>query len=389
MAAAILALLVLAPMSAASAEKEKAKTKAPASAPAAVAPATLTLDEIRTQLDSGSLAVAVEQLELLAHGGNHEAELLLGDLHMAGRGVVHNYSMAATWYRRAADGGNADAEFKLGVLHQRGQGTILYLGRARELFTEAARQGHAGAIEALKRMGVEPPPVTPPTPAKAAAKTAMAAATGKDAKAPGKDAAKAVAAGIAKAMPQFEKQLAGLKTQVGGGEAVLSVDLLGAGPLSSGAPDKQLASLLQRLADAQGTGDVKALKTLMEPEYAACAKDGDRAAYDAYLKDVLDFAVKPDDRVSVGEIKPDAPLPFAGGVTYPVRPSHYLAITGAAKAAAKSGQVTLPDLTLQLVVKRDGGWSLVFGCPAATPKPAAAPKAAPKPAPPAGDKAKA
>ena len=121
----------------------------------------------------------------------------------------------------------------------------------------------------------------------------------------------------------------------------------------------------------------------MGPEYAACATDKNRQAYDAYLADGLAFDIAPGYGVRMGVLKPETPLPFPGLVTYPVRPSHYVLIEGKGKASAAAGQVELPPLVVQPVVSLKGEWSLVFGCPMAGSP--AAPQ--PKPAQPAGGKA--
>ena len=181
-------------------------------APAAASAATLTLDEIRAQLASGNAEAAVEQLRLLARENNAQAQVLLGDLHMKGQGVLHNFSLGANWYQRAADAGDAEAEYKLGRLFQRGEGVILYLGRARDLFAKAAQQGHQGAAQALKDMGA-PPPVMKPRPR---AKTAAAKG---DAKGGPKDkagAAKAVVDKVGQKIAQVEARLTNLMKRSAG-----------------------------------------------------------------------------------------------------------------------------------------------------------------------------
>ena len=352
-------------------------------APAASA-ATLTLDEIRAQLASGNAEAAVEQLRLLARENNAQAQVLLGDLHMKGQGVLHNFSLGANWYQRAADAGDAEAEYKLGRLFQRGEGVILYLGRARDLFAKAAQQGHQGAAEALKEMGAAPPGLKPPRVKMAAAKGDMKG----DAKAGTKDkagVAKAVTDKVGQKIAQVEARLTNLMKRSAGAGPMLAVGLFGAEPPAPGAvPDPKLLELVGRYAAAVKARDLKALKALMGPEYAACATDKNRQAYDAYLADGLAFDIAPGYGVRMGALKPETPLPFPGLVTYPVRPSHYVLIEGKGKASAAAGQVDLPPLVVQPVVNLKGEWSLVFGCPAGAGSPAA-PK--PKPAQPTAKKA--
>lgn len=135
---------------------EKAGEKAGA-APEAAKP--LDLEGVREALGRGEAKMAVLHLRLLASQGNPDAQLLLGDLFMEGRGIYQNYSMAGSWYKKAAQAGNAESQFKLAVLYQKGQGVPLYIGRSRELLISAAQQGYARAIESLKKQGIEPPPV--------------------------------------------------------------------------------------------------------------------------------------------------------------------------------------------------------------------------------------
>lgn len=347
-----------------------------AAAPA-LQPAAPSLDQVRSLLKAGDTAAAVAALRSLAKDKNAEAALLLGELHMEGRGVIHNYSLAADWYQRAADAGDAEAQYKLGRLYLEGKGVIVYLGRAQEMFTRAARQGHAGAIAALTRMGVKPPAPAAAEPAMAA--TAKEAAKG-DAKGDAKTAAaKAAMAKIENALAATEARLKRLMDETAGAGPALAVALIGAEPAAADAVEPALAELVGRYVAAVNKRDLAALKALMQPEYAACAKTLDAAAYDAYLADGLGFPIAPGYGVRAGALKKDAPLPLAGLVTYPVRPSHHVLIEpqGGAQGGVKgeptsaaAGAVELPPLVLQPVASVNGQWSLVFGCPKLAPPPA-------------------
>ena len=70
-------------------------------------------------------SVDVQSLLKTARSGDAVAQLKMGDLHMQGRGVLHNYSLAAAWYTKAAKGGNAKAQRKLGLMHLRAEGVAL------------------------------------------------------------------------------------------------------------------------------------------------------------------------------------------------------------------------------------------------------------------------
>ncbi|MCH7936550.1 MAG: sel1 repeat family protein [Proteobacteria bacterium] len=147
------AVMVLAePATAAEHAPEKAGAE-----PEAVKP--LDLEGVREALGRGEAKKAVLHLRFLASQGNPDAQLLLGDLFMEGRGIYQNYSMAGNWYKKSAQAGNADSQFKLAGLYLKGLGVPLYIGRGRELLINAAQQGHAEAIESLKKQGIEPPPM--------------------------------------------------------------------------------------------------------------------------------------------------------------------------------------------------------------------------------------
>tara|TARA_Y100000294_G_scaffold109524_2_gene101618 strand:- start:924 stop:1532 length:609 start_codon:yes stop_codon:yes gene_type:complete len=164
--AAVMVLAAPAPEPATAAEHaaEKAADKAGEEAAKPEAAKALDLEGVREAIGRGEAEKAVIRLRVMAAKGNAEAQLLLGDLFMEGRGVYQNYSMAGNWYRKAAQAGNAESQFKLAGLYQKGLGVPLYLGRGRELLISAARQGYAQAIKSLKKLGIEPPP-TPGTPA--------------------------------------------------------------------------------------------------------------------------------------------------------------------------------------------------------------------------------
>ncbi len=149
-------MVLVEPATAAEHAPEKAGEKAGAESEAAK---PLDLKDIRDAIGRGEAEKAVLRLRFLAAGGNAEAQLLLGDLFMEGRGIYQNYSMAGNWYKKAAQAGNAESQFKLAGLYQKGLGVPLYIGRSRELLISAAQQGHAQAIESLKKQGLEPPPI--------------------------------------------------------------------------------------------------------------------------------------------------------------------------------------------------------------------------------------
>ena len=73
---------------------------------------------------------AAELLRALASDGNAVAQLKLGEMHAAGRGVAHDEAAALQWFRRAAEQGHVEAQYRLGValLEGRGQDKDAALG---------------------------------------------------------------------------------------------------------------------------------------------------------------------------------------------------------------------------------------------------------------------
>jgi len=84
-----------------------------------------------------------------ARSGDARAQVKMGDLHMQGAGVLHNYSLAASWYRKAADGGNAKAQYKLGLMYLRAECVALSYVDAITWVGKAARGGEADAFQPL------------------------------------------------------------------------------------------------------------------------------------------------------------------------------------------------------------------------------------------------
>lgn len=116
------------------------------------------LAALRLALEKGD-AEAPQKIRDLASKGNKEALVLLGDLHILGKGVFKNASLAFGLYQRAAEAGYAIAQYRTGTLYQEGIGTALDMKKAREWLSRAAVQGYPQAREALTKLGVTPPPV--------------------------------------------------------------------------------------------------------------------------------------------------------------------------------------------------------------------------------------
>ena len=113
------------------------------------APAAADLDSVKAEIEAGRYETAIPALRKLAINGDVPAMVLIGDLHIAGKGSIRNPALAFDWYEKAAKEKNADGQYKLGLLYLNGDGVPRYIGKAKELLIEAAEQGHAKAAYQL------------------------------------------------------------------------------------------------------------------------------------------------------------------------------------------------------------------------------------------------
>ena len=85
-----------------------------------------------------------------AEQGDAEAQTVMGDFYLAGRGVEQNYAQALKWYRKAAVAGYGRAENNLGYIYFMGLGVKRDDRGAMKYFNAAA--GHENAV-AMKNLG--------------------------------------------------------------------------------------------------------------------------------------------------------------------------------------------------------------------------------------------
>ena len=64
--------------------------------------------------ENGSFSQAYGLIRPLAENGHAEAQLILGELYNAGKGVAQDNATAVVWFRKAAEQGNVDAQLMLG-----------------------------------------------------------------------------------------------------------------------------------------------------------------------------------------------------------------------------------------------------------------------------------
>ena len=133
---------------------------ATASAPA-TRRATPPLAEIRKRLAAGDTGTQGD-LEVLADGGDVEAQFVLSRLLVTLQSDAGANGEALLWLKRAASGGFAEAQYSLAETYRRGHGAPPDEAEAVTWYRAAARQGHAGArqqLEAIYRdAGIPVPP---------------------------------------------------------------------------------------------------------------------------------------------------------------------------------------------------------------------------------------
>jgi TPR repeat protein len=87
-----------------------------------------------------------------ADRGSAVAEWMMGRLYFDGKGVIRDFTEAATWFRKAAGEGLPVAQWDLGVIYYRGYGVSKDLATARAWLQKAAARGYAPANEMLARL---------------------------------------------------------------------------------------------------------------------------------------------------------------------------------------------------------------------------------------------
>ncbi|MYN67817.1 MAG: hypothetical protein F4X11_22775 [Acidobacteria bacterium] len=79
-------------------------------------------DPPRPDLEIDVKALSIAALRELAKAGDADAQAKLGERYEHGRGVVQDYRVAVSWFRRAGDQGHAPGQVALGFLYGRGGG---------------------------------------------------------------------------------------------------------------------------------------------------------------------------------------------------------------------------------------------------------------------------
>ncbi|RKI35480.1 sel1 repeat family protein, partial [Corallococcus sp. AB049A] len=103
----------------------------------------------RTPIDSDALAellqhdpqAAFARVRDAAQAGQVDAQLLLAQMHMEGKGTAQDASAALLWYETAANNGAPMAMNMLGRCHELGHGTAVNLALAAVWYRRAADTG--------------------------------------------------------------------------------------------------------------------------------------------------------------------------------------------------------------------------------------------------------
>ena len=99
--------------------------------------------------------VAAHWFRRAAEQGHAEAMFFLGILHSAGQGVEKDPGAAATWYEKSAAAGSADAMYNLGYLHLDGKGVAQDDEAALRWFRKASEKGHSRSMYTVGAMHFE------------------------------------------------------------------------------------------------------------------------------------------------------------------------------------------------------------------------------------------
>ena len=95
--------------------------------------------------DSFSQAEAVKWYQKLAEKGVLNAQILLADRYLTGKGVSQNYPEAIRWYTEAANKNSDIAQFQLAKIYINGRGVRQDYNKAFKLLTLSANQNNSEA----------------------------------------------------------------------------------------------------------------------------------------------------------------------------------------------------------------------------------------------------
>ncbi|MDL2284681.1 sel1 repeat family protein [Oxalobacter sp. OttesenSCG-928-P03] len=104
------------------------------------------LDDGVAYYQKGEYKKAFGVLKRLAERGNPEAQFLLAEMYLTGKGIRIDERLAGKWMLKAAEDGHADAQFAVGLFYRDGFGEFSQsYSRAFYWYEKAARQGEMRA----------------------------------------------------------------------------------------------------------------------------------------------------------------------------------------------------------------------------------------------------
>ena len=118
----------------------------------------------RKAYEQRDYATAFKELTPLAEQGNAEAQVLLGNMYLMGRGVLKDQDQAMKLFRASADQGNADAQFFLGSIYLLPHTNV---AEGLKWLQLSADQGNQDAQLLLGKTYMDGAPGVPPDPVQA------------------------------------------------------------------------------------------------------------------------------------------------------------------------------------------------------------------------------
>lgn len=108
-----------------------------------------SIDKAKAAMQRGDFKTALNQLRPLAAKSDPEAQLLLGMLYDAGKGVKQDPAAAASWYRKAAEQKHPTAQLFLGSMYAEGTGVKKDENEAIRWLEKSAAQRNTRAMGLL------------------------------------------------------------------------------------------------------------------------------------------------------------------------------------------------------------------------------------------------
>lgn len=103
------------------------------------------LDQLNTGVINDAVSAEIGRLDLLAKGGDTQAQVKLGEMYFGGKEVPQDLRKAAALFLKAAKNGSPNASFYLGTMCENGRGMPKNSLKAMAWYLKAAEGGNAMA----------------------------------------------------------------------------------------------------------------------------------------------------------------------------------------------------------------------------------------------------